>query len=480
LAYFQKYGEKIAADLGWSFDSDEDQLHIWNMLPDLASRQIAADLPQVKKWSFASTPEHSKLSSWFSWNRSGKSQIAEFHTSKMLYEFHLDGSVQDPDDDPTGFAELSEAGKVKNPRQQLDAMRQVTGGIPLAYRLMHTDLLDMAKVMYCCTIACWEGYGNFIKTCKTPQHRLKYLLRGRQQSNREGTLVATVRCSLLRADVLRYLDIGVGGGRLQTWTLDLCLHILSEKWWSDQVRLNLPPECYVGVLGNADTAQQTVQVMKRNWVVWMRLENIRLTRPDALALLTDLDDCAPVRMLHMMFERGKFASTYLPARKLLRGMVDALPDNKSVEDLHLEPKLDSKAKHNRKQRAARIQDKVMNSNSLSSRSINDVAAVSKGEFVAAYKYASKVYAAARHNPSKHLILKSWSKVCGKKTWGTVSEETLRRNSAAFAWLERIAQMPDLPLRVDVALFSRLCVPFSLLRFGDATWVPPLALLTQCL
>ena len=419
--YFQKYGEQIVEGLGWPFSSDEDQQRIWHLLPELASRELAWDLPKVEKWSFAQTPEFSKLSSWYSWNRSAKSQIPEFIATKMLYEFHLKGSVADPDDDPTDFTDLKEAGKVKDPKKQLQAMRAATGGIALAYKLMNSQLLEMAKVMYCCTMAVWKAYGERTKKCKTPYHRLQYLLvRRQQQSRREQTLVEIVQCSLLRADVLNYVGIGVGGGKLHSWMLDICLHLVSQKWWSDQVRLNSPPEVYVEVLG-ANTARQdaTVQTMRRTWEVWMNLENLRFHRPDIRFSLQDLDGSASNRIMYMMFERGKFSPTYMPARKVLRGQVDVFPDNKLVEDLHLEPKLDSKAKHNRKQRAARIQDKVMNTNALSSREMEDTARINKEIFVAGYKYASKRYCQARHNSSKHLLKKSWSKILGKKTWGTV-------------------------------------------------------------
>ena len=158
----------------------------------------------------------------------------------------------------------------------------------------------------------------------------------------------------------------------------------------------------------------------------------------------------------------------MPARKVLCGQLDVLPDNKCVEDLHLEPKLDSKSKANRKMRAARIQDKVLFSNALGSRGIEDRAKISKEVFVTEYEYASKQYSAGRHNPSKHLVKKSWSKILGKKTWHTVSEEVLRRNSAAFAWLEEVAGMATPPARFDNALFSALCPPLSLISRCDDT------------
>ena len=169
--------------------------------------------------------------------------------------------------------------------------------------------------------------------------------------------------------------------------------------------------------------------------------------------------------MFMMFVRGRWSPTYLPARRVLRGQVDVLPDNKCVEDMHLGPKTDSKSKVNRKMRVSRIQDQMMNSKALSIREIHDTAQINKETFLAEYAYADKKYKAARHNTSRHLLQKSWSKILGKKTWPTVSEEVLRRNSAAFARLQHYADVPNsrLPPKLDAARFAGLCPCFSLTR-----------------
>nr|MBC8517439.1 hypothetical protein [Euryarchaeota archaeon] len=142
-----------------------------------------------------------------------------------------------------------------------------------------------------------------------------------------------------------------------------------------------------------------------------------------------------------------------------------MPDNKCVEDLHLGPKTDSKSKVNRKMRTARIQDQIMNSKALSSRGIHDAAEINRETFLAEYAYADKKYKAGRHNPSRPLLKKSWSKFLGKKDWPTVSEEVLRRNSAAFAWMQHYADVPnsELPPKLDAARFAALCPCFALIR-----------------
>ena len=70
-----------------AFSSEADKQALWDLLDELASRVISWDLPQVGKWSFAQTPDFSKLSSWYSWNRAAKGQIPEFWATKMLFDF---------------------------------------------------------------------------------------------------------------------------------------------------------------------------------------------------------------------------------------------------------------------------------------------------------------------------------------------------------------------------------------------------------
>ncbi len=248
--------------------------------------------------------------------------------------------------------------------------------------------------------------------------------------------------------------------------LDLCLHLVSQLWWSDQVRLCSPPEVYSEVLGNdPERSNDAVRSMRRVWELWMHWQNLVWHRPDIKALLDDLQQGAAIRIMFMMFERGRWSPTYLPARRVLRGQVDVLPDNKCVEDLHLGPKTDSKSKVNRKMRTARIQDQIMNSKALSSRGIHDAAEINRETFLAEYAYADKKYKAGRHNPSRPLLKKSWSKFLGKKDWPTVSEEVLRRNSAAFAWMQHYADVPnsELPPKLDAARFAALCPCFALIR-----------------
>ena len=118
-------------------------------------------------------------------------------------------------------------------------------------------------------------------------------------------------------------------------------------------------------------------------------------------------------------------------------------------------KNDSKRNSNRKQRAARIQDKIIHSKILESRDIPHYAALTKHLFVRDFAAASALYGAMPHDPKRHLLSKKWSQLFKPKQWGTITEETLRLSAAAWQWFTELAVPRDSPLRVDDALFTKM-------------------------
>ena len=116
--------------------------------------------------------------------------------------------------------------------------------------------------------------------------------------------------------------------------------------------------------------------------MYKRQENIRgLLTDDDATLLKDLPSSAVVRMLHHLYEKGNFNPNFRLGRKYLRGMLQRLPDNKLVEDIHLPIKRDAKSSgiHTR-QRPARIQEKILTSNPIEARGIPHPAEIDKVTF----------------------------------------------------------------------------------------------------
>ena len=162
---WQKYGWRIAEDLGMPFHTDEEQEAVW--------REVALTP------SFNQACEDTKLGRWFSWNASARKYMREYNATKMLLESHVH-DISDPDSDAVAFDNLESAERAKTPREQLAQLRSTTGGLRLAFKLMTTQLLMTARIMYVATMAGWSWYSREVTDIKTPQQGLRRALASSQ------------------------------------------------------------------------------------------------------------------------------------------------------------------------------------------------------------------------------------------------------------------------------------------------------------
>ncbi len=132
------------------------------------------------------------------------------------------------------------------------------------------------------------------------------------------------------------------------------------------------------------------------------------------------------------------------------------------------------------QNTLQVQDLVLSSRALEDRGVQHPPAVTKAVFTQNYKSTQSFSQARRYCSWKHRMPETWTTILGKKCWRTVSEETTRRSVAAWEWLQNghpaaLAAAQGL----GSALFSRLVVPYTLLRcrstadiklcLGHASW-----------
>ena len=162
--------------------------------------------------------------------------------------------------------------------------------------------------------------------------------------HREPQFLAIIGKSLLKPTNLEYMEVPSDGGRVQNWIMDLVWHLLKHRAWSSVVRHTMVPDCYAGILSDDVAAQkEACDNMQLIWQIWMALEGNRHERKKADGgLVESLDRSSAIRMLHVLFERGKFQPNCLAGRRCLRGMLEKLPDNKFVEDIHRTIKMDAK------------------------------------------------------------------------------------------------------------------------------------------
>ena len=120
-----------------------------------------------------------------------------------------------------------------------------------------------------------------------------------------------------------------------------------------------------------------------------------------------------------------------------------------------------------------LQDSLQNSRVLENRKINHTAKVPREYFLAKYKATSANRKFARRYRSKlHKMPSEWKTITSRKTWKTLSEDSFRKDIAAWVWLQEghPALAPTQGITLGSALFSKLCLPLMALRLKSSNVV----------
>ncbi len=141
-------------------------------------------------------------------------------------------------------------------------------------------------------------------------------------------------------------------------------------------------------------------------------------------------------------------------------MLDALPDNKIVEDIHNAVRHDCKQAKQRKRCTARLQDVATATKVLEQRDISHAARVTKEDFIQCFQGTKPASTVMRHYAARHPLPKSLTQVMGRKVWATVNESWSRKGIAAWVWLQEGYGRPCTragrgEVKYDSAFFSRL-------------------------
>ena len=113
-----------------------------------------------------------------------------------------------------------------------------------------------------------------------------------------------------------------------------------------------------------------------------------------------------------------------------------------------------------------LQDSLQNSKVFEHRKINHKPNVSRQTFLEKFK-ATKLSRkfSSRYRAKNHKLPKEWKKITTRKTWKTFSEDSFRKDIAAWVWLQegRPALAATQGITLESALFSKLCLPLMALR-----------------
>ena len=325
-AVFLKYGERIAAcakpPMPWG--TQEDREAVFENIPELAH-------------SFVKALTMCKLGRWFSWNDCAHEQLQEYWVAKMLYESAFE-DAPDPDADAVSFDEIQKVGKTKSAAAELAAMRKLGGGLRLAYRLMTSSLFQHATILYVVTNACWDWYTQQVKEVKSPRDAIEHAL-AMTQGNwmRELHLQRTISETFEHPTNLDFIGIPMGVSILAGKVFSLSVNVLANRCWSFAVRHHGAPDIYAGLFSaSRDKRSWAKARMEEHWKRLLVLEQRRFSSSTAMQLWSDLLATRnnAVRMMYCAFERDKFKEDSSQGCKLLRALLETLPDNKIVEDGH--------------------------------------------------------------------------------------------------------------------------------------------------
>ena len=138
-----------------------------------------------------------------------------------------------------------------------------------------------------------------------------------------------------------------------------------------------------------------------------------------------------------------------------------------MEDVHQPLRLNSKGNVNRRMSFRNIQSTVMESGVLDKRGIRHPCKVNKATFVKKfYNKWKPTSTRRRHESFRHKLSKPWSRMMlPRKTWHTLSEETMQRAAAAWMWLHAFTEMRSHGLHPDLssARMAKLVPPCVVLR-----------------
>ena len=192
----------------------------------------------------------------------------------------------------------------------------------MALRLMSFELWVHCKILFTATRACWSWYVWQVKNITSPKRGLQQTLaqtQGRWRHDRHFSDI--VHYALLSMQSLEYMGIPEGDTVLSGRCVSLTWHVLSNRAWSQAVRLNGPPECYAGLLSpSVATQQDAVALLRKNWLAITALEQRRLTLAAAHRLWADIQFLTntPIRLLHVLFEAALYGRTCRLGKRLHR------------------------------------------------------------------------------------------------------------------------------------------------------------------
>ena len=224
---------------------------------------------------------------WFAWwtnfdfqeheERGGGIVRAEFWATKMIFEHHLMGDIEDTF--RTDLASILRDVEL-SPQEQLRRLKSAQGGSKLAHQIMTAELYMNARVLFRVGVPAWTEHCWRIEHIKTPADGLTHdiaLAGGMWKDEVFRILDSTFH----NQDNLRYWGL-LGSTPEDADAELLCGHaamlgiqLASNRSWSSLVDYSLPPLRYAAILDPVASVRRNCgKVISDDWKLLLRIEDI--------------------------------------------------------------------------------------------------------------------------------------------------------------------------------------------------------------
>ena len=372
-----------------------------------------------------------KTSRWFSWVEASHEQLCEFWGSKMILEAYLrhhglddddDAQNENPPDSEVNLKKLREAGN---------------GGLELVYKCLTDRVWEEASIISRVGQVLWTCYTEHLLQAKSAYDQVAYSGHMAQGWMKCAELQGLAQ--LASAGLGDLFDWCIDGGEAAQKALSYVVHLMGNRA-SSLSKHGAPPHCYANVLESRDALNaRVVKQMKRDWTSLVSLE---LAVIDDGGLADDLQICidAPTRIMLQCFEMADWCQSHdhvdlEPALDILMCIIQKLPDSKTIEDLHQRLRVKTKDRANEKITPTCCQHVVNTSDVIDSRYVGHPAAINRYSFFNYFKKTkSSVFSKKMMLSKKHKLPKLFGRIMSSKgSWTSVTEESLIRSYAAWAW-----------------------------------------------
>ena len=351
--------------------------------------------------------------------------MREWLGTRMILEFYLGDSMDNPDDQKSGFKTL----------------RKNCKGLKLAYMALSQQNWEHCKILQIFGKPCWSWFTKYHKTVKSAMDSLGYVIdmSSRWMESHHLRQMAML-CSVNGKDKLdetMYWAVNAQETASKAWEYNL--ELLGQRSGSLS-KHGSPPHCYAPVLGgDANMAKKALKLMRQDFKMLQRLEVSSV--PHAANLCADLRLTvgSPMRLVMNAFDVCGYQLSQLTegAMSMLSCMLQKFPDTKCVEDLHQRVRGKQNSRSNNQMTLGCLQNIVNFSEILESRSVKHPAMVTKETFRQYYRgtKASQFKEKKMMVAKKHKLPKIFSKMLNPQIqWSSITESSLVRSAACWSWV----------------------------------------------